>query len=66
MNQLWYKEEAKTWVEALPLGNGRLGAMMFSGVKQERSHSMKTHSGLAIPRTRTPMALRIICPRCNS
>ena len=35
-NQLWYKQEAQAWVEALPLGNGRLGAMMFSGVKQER------------------------------
>jgi alpha-L-fucosidase 2 len=26
---LWYREPARTWNEALPLGNGRLGAMVF-------------------------------------
>ena len=34
-NKLWYKEPASTWTEALPLGNGRLGAMVFGGVKDE-------------------------------
>lgn len=33
---LWYREPAKNWVEALPVGNGRLGAMVFGGVTQER------------------------------
>jgi alpha-L-fucosidase 2 len=33
--KLWYQEPAKTWTEALPLGNGRLGAMVFGGVKEE-------------------------------
>src|SRR5436190_589720 len=33
---LWYKAPAKQWVEALPLGNGRLGAMVFGGVEQEK------------------------------
>ena len=27
--KLWYKQPAQEWVEALPLGNGRLGAMVF-------------------------------------
>ncbi|HPC98511.1 MAG TPA: glycoside hydrolase family 95 protein, partial [Bacteroidales bacterium] len=27
--KLWYKQPAKQWVEALPVGNGRLGAMVF-------------------------------------
>ena len=27
--KLWYNEPAKEWVEALPVGNGRLGAMVF-------------------------------------
>jgi alpha-L-fucosidase 2 len=27
--ELWYKEKASTWTEALPIGNGRLGAMIF-------------------------------------
>lgn len=33
---LWYKEPAKVWEEALPLGNGHLGAMVFGGVADER------------------------------
>jgi len=33
---LWYRQPAKQWVEALPLGNGRLGAMVFGGVMTER------------------------------
>src|SRR5262249_29889348 len=33
---LWYKRPATTWNEALPVGNGRLGAMVFGGVEQER------------------------------
>jgi len=32
---LWYKKPATTWTEALPLGNGRLGAMIFGGVEEE-------------------------------
>ena len=28
-NTLWYKQPAKAWIEALPLGNGRLGAMVY-------------------------------------
>ena len=27
--KLWYRQPAKQWVEALPIGNGRLGAMVF-------------------------------------
>lgn len=34
--QLWYSSPADAWVEALPVGNGRLGAMVFGGVTQER------------------------------
>jgi alpha-L-fucosidase 2 len=33
---LWYDKPAVKWVEALPIGNGRLGAMIFGGVAQER------------------------------
>ncbi len=33
---LWYRQPARSWVEALPLGNGRLGAMVFGGVADER------------------------------
>ena len=33
---LWYRRPAAQWVEALPVGNGRLGAMIFGGINQER------------------------------
>ena len=33
---LWYRAPAASWNEALPVGNGRLGAMVFGGVAQER------------------------------
>ncbi|HEV2446222.1 MAG TPA: glycoside hydrolase family 95 protein, partial [Candidatus Sulfopaludibacter sp.] len=33
---LWYRQPAKLWVEALPVGNGRLGAMIFGGTSHER------------------------------
>ncbi|MGQ8334974.1 glycoside hydrolase family 95 protein [Sunxiuqinia sp. A32] len=33
---LWYQQPAKVWEEALPLGNGKLGAMVFGGVADER------------------------------
>lgn len=34
--KLWYTHPAKNWNEALPIGNGRLGAMIFGGVGKER------------------------------
>src|SRR5438874_3324483 len=33
---LWYPRAAARWVEALPVGNGRLGAMVFGDVARER------------------------------
>lgn len=36
MSRLWYREPAKIWEEALPLGNGRMGAMIFGGINEER------------------------------
>src|SRR5918993_2106051 len=33
---LWYRRPAASWNEALPVGNGRLGAMVFGGVETER------------------------------
>jgi len=34
--RLWYRQPAKEWVEALPVGSGKLGAMIFGGVAAER------------------------------
>ena len=33
---LWYKTPADDWNKALPLGNGRIGAMVFSQPLEER------------------------------
>lgn len=33
---LWYRTAAASWNEALPIGNGRLGAMVFGGAQRER------------------------------
>ena len=34
--RLWYDKPASKWVEALPIGNGRFGAMVFGGVSEAR------------------------------
>ena len=34
-NTLWYDRPAEYWVEALPLGNGRLGAMVYGGTQSD-------------------------------
>ena len=33
--KLWYDQPAESWEEALPVGNGRLGAMVFGGITTE-------------------------------
>ena len=33
--KLWYKQPAGTWVEALPVGNSRMGAMVYGGTARE-------------------------------
>jgi alpha-L-fucosidase 2 len=33
--KLWYTQPASKWLEALPIGNGSLGGMIFGGVEQE-------------------------------
>lgn len=33
---LWYRQPAKKWTDALPIGNGRLGAMVFGNTANER------------------------------
>ena len=35
-NKIWYDQPATAWEEALPLGNGKTGAMVFGGVEHEK------------------------------
>ena len=33
---LWYRQPGEKWLEAMPMGNGMMGAMVFGGIQQER------------------------------
>lgn len=57
-NSLWYKEPAREWTEALPVGNGRLGAMVFGGVQEEliQLNESSLWSGGPIPKVINPDA----------
>jgi len=33
---IWFREPAQQWCDALPVGNGRLGAMLYGGLRSER------------------------------
>src|ERR1700761_634894 len=35
---IWFAQPADRWLQALPVGNGRLGAMIFGGAVKERLH----------------------------
>ncbi len=55
--ELWYTQPAKKWLEALPVGNGRLGAMVFGGVEAERVQLNEdtVWAGPPVPRARAEM-----------
>ena len=36
-HRIWYRQPAANWNEALPIGNGRLGAMIFGKADREES-----------------------------
>lgn len=47
---LWYDKPAARWADAVPVGNGRLGAMVFGGrgtghLRRNLCRSTKTHCG---------------------
>ncbi len=68
-DKLWYKQPAGVWTEALPIGNGRLGAMVFGGIQDELlqlneatlwsggpvKHNMNAEAKDYLPKTRTAL-----------
>jgi alpha-L-fucosidase 2 len=55
--KLWYRYPAREWEEALPIGNGRIGGMIFGGIDRERI-SLNEESiwcGAATPKTATTL-----------
>ena len=58
---LWYREPAHNWNEALPVGNGRLGAMVFGEVGKERLQLNEESLWAGYPRdTTNPQALEAL------
>src|SRR3954468_16081768 len=58
---LWYTNPAQAWVTALPVGNGRLGAMVFGGVAQERLQLNEDTLWSGAPRDpNNPQALSVL------
>ena len=56
--KLWYKKPAAAWTEALPVGNGRLGAMVFGRVNEEliQLNENSLWSGGPVPQSINPEA----------
>jgi alpha-L-fucosidase 2 len=58
---LWYRQPAAAWEEALPVGNGRLGAMVFGAVPKERLQLNEESLWDGYPRdTTNPRALKAL------
>lgn len=55
-NLLVYRKPATQWVEALPIGNGKIGAMVFGGVKEEliQLNESSLYSGGPMPASVNP------------
>jgi alpha-L-fucosidase 2 len=59
--KLWYKTPAKVWTDALPLGNSRLGVMVFGGTdKEELQLNEETVWGGGPHRNDNPEALKAL------
>lgn len=59
--KLWYSQPAKTWTEALPLGNSRLGVMVFGGAgNEELQLNEETVWGGGPHRNDNPNALQVL------
>ncbi|PZR24211.1 MAG: hypothetical protein DI535_22375 [Citrobacter freundii] len=56
--KLWFNKPATQWVEALPLGNGRIGAMVFGGIDEEliQLNESTLYSGGPVKQTINPEA----------
>ena len=64
--RLWYEQPAQKWVEALPVGNGRLGAMVFGGVASERLQLNESTLWSGGPREWNNPAAREVLPQVRA
>jgi alpha-L-fucosidase 2 len=63
--KIWYKQPAASWNEALPIGNGRLGAMIFGGTDREQLQLNEETVWSGQPNQNTNPAIREILPEIN-
>jgi alpha-L-fucosidase 2 len=63
---LWYPKEASRWTEALPVGNGRLGAMVFGGITNEHLQLNEATLWSGAPRDWNNPAAREILPQVRA
>ena len=61
--KLWYNKPAKVWEEALPLGNGRLGAMVFGTVATEHLQLNEETVWAGEPGNNLPKGFKEILPQ---
>lgn len=61
--RLWYTQPAKQWEQALPLGNGRLGAMVYGGIAQENIQLNEDTFWAGGPHNNLNLAAREALPR---
>lgn len=48
--KLWYQQPAEKWTDALPIGNGRMGAMIYGGVSEEHLQFNESSFWTGMPR----------------
>ncbi|RXG26801.1 glycoside hydrolase family 95 protein [Leeuwenhoekiella palythoae] len=62
--ELWYDAPAREWVEALPLGNGKIGAMVFGRVSDEliQLNESSLYSGGPVPQSINPDTSKYLEP----
>jgi len=61
--KLWYRQPAARWTAALPLGNGRIGAMVFGGIAQEQLQLNEGYLWSGGPRDGNNPAAKEILPQ---
>lgn len=62
--KLWYKQPAGTWVEALPVGNSRMGAMVYGGTAREELQLNDETMWEAVPTGMTNRKHWKVCLKC--
>lgn len=62
--KLWYSRPASQWVEALPIGNGHIGAMVFGGIETEllQLNESTLYSGGPVKDSINPAAFSYLAP----